>query len=179
MEIHLCICPRALLGQEESVRLLLYDYDAPIFVRNNAGQTASDLADDRIKLIFKNYTSTMHRIIQAEYKKLLSLSSQKYTGQHKVTRVFVLGNPGSGKSTLIESLKRKGIISSRLSVPVADVPLHTAGIVPSIHQSKEAGYLLYFDFAGDAEYYSSHSAILEMVSHSSLGHSLYMLLLQR
>ena len=165
----------SLLRQKGSVRLLLYDYNAPIYVRNNAGQTAIDLADERIKLIFKAYTGTKHKIIQGEYKKLLSLSSQKYTGQHKVTRVFVLGNPGSGKSTLVESLKRKGIISSRLSVQEADVPLHTAGIVPSIHQNKEAGYLLYFDFAGDAEYYSSHSAILEMVSHSSVGHSLYVI----
>ena len=55
----------------------------------------------------------------------------------------------------------------------ADVPLHTAGIVPSIHQSKEAGRLLYYDFAGDKEYYSSHAAILEMVSHSTIGTNVY------
>ena len=166
----------SLSGHPESVKLLLYDYHVPIFVRNKAGKTPIDLANNNsIKLVFKNYTHSEHKTIQAEYEELLSLSSQKYSGQHNITRVFVLGNPGSGKSTLVESLKRKGIIASRLLVPKADVPLHTAGIVPSIHQSKDAGRLLYFDFAGDKQYYSSHSAILEMVSHSNVGHSVYLI----
>ena len=159
----------SLFEQEESVKLLLYNYHAPVFVRNKAGKTAVDLANYKLRLIFKDYTSCMHKITQAEYQKLWSLSSQKYSGQHKVTRVFVLGNPGSGKSTLVESLKRRGIISSRLQVPETDVPLHTVGIVPSIHQSKEVGWFLCYDFAGDKEYYSSHSAILEMVLIQVLG----------
>ena len=165
----------SLLGKSESVRLLLYNYHAPVFVRNKSGETAIDLATNDIKLIFDKYTRSKHIILQAEYEKLWSLSSQKYSGQHNITRVFVLGNPGSGKSTLVESLKRKGIMTSRLLVPKDNVPLHTAGIVSSIHQSKDAGRLLYFDFAGDKEYYSSHSAILEMVSHSSIGNSVYVI----
>ena len=160
---------------EDSVKLLLYNYHAPVFVRNRAGQTAVDLANYDIKLIFESYTRSKYRILQAEYRELWTLSSRKYSGQHNITRVFVLGNPGSGKSTLVESLKRKGIIASRRLVPEADVPAHTAGIVPSTYQSIEAGRLLYFDFAGDVEYYSSHSAILEMMSHSSIGHSVYVI----
>ena len=165
----------SLFEQEESVKLLLYNYHAPVFIRNKAGETAVDLANNNLKLMFKRYTSSKYRIIQAEYRKLWTLSSKKYSGQHNITRVFVLGYPGSGKSTLVESLKRKGIIASRRLVPEADVPTHTAGIVPSTHQSIEAGRLLYFDFAGDIEYYSSHSAILETVSHSSIGHSVYVI----
>ena len=87
--------------------------------------------------------------------------------------MFVLGNPESGKSTLVESLKRKGIISSLFTVTEADVPLHTAGIVPSVQESREAGRLLYYDFAGDREYYSSHAAILEIISDLTVGSNVY------
>ena len=163
-------------GQAGCVRLLLFDYHAPIFIRNKAGKTALDLAqDESIKKIFKEYMSSEHKSIQQEYEKLQTLSLKKYAGSQIITRVFVLGNPESGKSTLIESLKRKGIISSFFAVTKADVPPHTAGIVPSICQSKETGRLLYYDFAGDGEYYSSHGAILEMVSRSTVGANVYVI----
>ena len=166
----------SLSGQSKSVRILLYDYHAPVFVRNKAGKTALDLAkDNSTKKVIREYVRSKHKSIQQEYEELRTKSLQKYSDQQIITRVFVLGNPGSGKSTLVESLKRKGIISSFFLVPEADVPLHTAGIVPSIHQSKEAGRLLYYDFAGDVEYYSSHAAILEMVSHSTVGTNVYLI----
>ena len=43
------------------------------------------------------------------------------------------------------------------------IPPHTAGIVPSIHKF---GTVLFFDFAEDAEYYSSHAAVLETMMGS-------------
>ena len=166
----------SLYEQVESVRLLLFEYHAPVFVRDKAGKTALDLTwNVSIKKIFKEYMSSEHKGIQREYEKLQTLSSQKYSGHQIITRVFVLGHPGSGKSTLVESLKRKGVISSFFLVPENDVPPHTAGIVPSFYQSKEAGRLLYYDFAGDGEYYSSHAAILEMVSHSTIGTNVYLI----
>ena len=57
----------SLFEQEESVKLLLYNYHTPVFIRNNAGETAIDLANDNLKLIFKSYTNSKYRIIQAEY----------------------------------------------------------------------------------------------------------------
>ena len=166
----------SLLGWAKQVRLLLFEYHAPVFIRNKAGKTALDLAkDESIKKIFKEYISSEHKSIQQEYEKLQTLSLKKYSGNQIITRVFVIGNPGSGKSTLIESLKRKGVISSRLLVSQEDVPPHTAGIVPSLYQSKKTGRLLYYDFAGDGEYYSSHGAILEMVSHSTVGTNVYVI----
>ena len=160
-------------GQHESVSLLLYDYHVPIFVRNKSGKTAIDLAEgDEVKKDFREYISSKHHSIQLEYEELKSLSQKKYSGEQIIMRVFVLGHPESGKSTLVESLKRKGI-SSIVQVPKSDVASHTEGIVPSIHQRKDSRRLLYYDFAGDSEYYSSHSAILEMVSKSSVGTSVY------
>ena len=164
----------SLSGQIDSVRVLLYDYHAPIYVRNKAGKTALNLAtEDSIKKMIRDYASSEYKRIQQEYDELRTKSLQKYSGQQIITRVFVLGNSGSGKSTLVEALKRKGIIHSFFTVTEADVPLHTAGIVPSVHQSKEAGRLLYYDFAGDKEYFSSHAAILEIVFHLNVGSNVY------
>ena len=165
----------SLYEQRESVKMLLYDYHAPIFVRNKSGKTAFDLAvDNSIKKIFDEYINSEHKSIQQEYEDLKTISQRKYSGEHKIARIFVLGHPESGKSTLVESLKRKGF-SSLLQVPESDVIPHTAGIIPTVHQTKENGRFLYFDFAGDREYYSSHSAILEMVSQSTVGTSVYVI----
>ena len=164
----------SLVGQTESLKFLLYEYHAPVYVRNKAGKTALDLAtEDSTKKVIREYVKSEHKRIQREYEKLRAKFLQKYSGQLVITRVFVLGNPGSGKSTLVESLKRKGLSYYR-NVPEADVKLHTAGIIPSISQSS-AGRLLYFDFAGDQEYYSSHAAILEMVSHSTIGSNVFLI----
>ena len=165
----------SLYEQRESVKMLLYDYHAPIFVRNKSGKTAFDLAvDNSIKKIFDEYINSEHKSIQQDYEDLKTISQRKYSGEHKITRIFVLGHPESGKSTLVESLKRKGF-SSFLQVPESVVIPHTAGIIPTVHQTNENGRLLYFDFAGDREYYSSHSAILEMVSQSTVGTSVYII----
>ena len=48
----------------------------------------------------------------------------------------------------------------------SSVPPHTAGIIPSTHTSKHCGRVLFYDFAGDPEYYSSHAAILENLASS-------------
>ena len=66
----------------------------------------------------------------------------------------MVGNILSGKSTLIESLKREGFFASFGQVSDNTVPLHTSGIIPSVHSSKTIGRILYYDFAGDPEYYS-------------------------
>ena len=165
----------SLYGQKASVKTLLYDYHVPIFVRNKSGKTALELAEkDSIKQMFKEYIDSEHKIIQLAYEELKTLSQRKYSGEQIITRVFVLGHPESGKSTLVESLKRKGF-SSFQQVSKSDVSPHTAGIIPTVHQTKENGRFLYFDFAGDREYYSSHSAILEMVSQSTVGTSVYVI----
>jgi ankyrin repeat protein/GTPase SAR1 family protein len=164
----------SLFGQTHSVRFLLYEYHAPVYIRNKAGKIALDLAvKDSTKKVIREYVKSEYKRIQREYDKLRAKSLQKYSGQQIITRVFVLGNPGSGKSTLVESLKRKGFFYL-LNVPEADVPLHTAGIIPSASQSS-AGRVLYYDFAGDQEYYSSHAAILEMVSRSTVGSNVFLI----
>ena len=165
----------AMHGQERCASLLLNAYNAPIYARNNAGKIARDLTKSiHIREIFDSYLKQNVRSIQDNYKKLQQLSSKKYSGEQRLTRAFVVGNILSGKSTLIESLKRKSFFTSFGQVSENIVPLHTSGIIPSVHDSKTIGRILYYDFAGDPEYYSSHSAILSNVIQSKVGTNVFL-----
>ena len=167
----------AMYEQEQCVYMLLYTYNAPVYLRNSAGKTAREVTkSSNVRTLIDNYLKQNLGNIQASYKELQLLSSKKYSGERKVTRVFVVGNVMSGKSTLIESLKREGFFSSLVGqVSENAVPLHTSGIVPSIHHSKTIGRVLFYDFAGDQEYYSSHSAIIANVLQSKVGTNVFLI----
>ena len=168
----------AIHGQGRCVTLLLNAYNAPIYARNNAGRIAKEITKSiHIREIFDSYLKENVRSIQDNYKKLQLLSSKKYSGEQRLTRVFVVGNILSGKSTLIESLKRESFFTSFGQVSENTIPLHTSGIIPSVHDSKAIGRILYYDFAGDPEYYSSHSAILSNVIQSKVGTNVFLVVL--
>ena len=82
-------------------------------------------------------------------------------------KIFVVGNPSVGKSSLTKALQTETstlgaalafITGSRL---VRDVEQKTAGIVPYQFTSKSYGEVTFFDFAGQQEYYASHAALLK------------------
>ena len=80
-------------------------------------------------------------------------------------KMFILGNTGAGKSTLVKSLKTEGDgllvrIKHRLS-KVTDVDERTAGIIPYDIQSKALGRMTLYDFAGHREFYAGHDALLQ------------------
>jgi hypothetical protein len=79
-------------------------------------------------------------------------------------KLFILGNPGAGKSTLVKSLQIEGTVFSRVKhrfTKVTNVDERTAGIIPFDIQCKALGRVTLFDFAGHREFYASHDALLQ------------------
>ena len=77
--------------------------------------------------------------------------------------MFVLGNVGAGKSTIVKAISTEAQGFSRLMhliSKVKDVDQKTAGIIPYELQSKALGLLSLYDFAGHNEYYTGHDALL-------------------
>ena len=153
----------------------LLKYNPPILVRNMGGKTPLDVAPHWAKVMLDKYMIENKGKIYADYSNIQTLAKNKYSSAEPITRIFVIGNPGAGKSSLVETLKREGFFESFWRVSESSVPLHTAGIVPSIHKSKHYGRSLFYDFAGDPEYYSSHAAILENLLSSKKGDNIFMI----
>ena len=103
------------------------------------------------------------------------MPKKKYSNAERIARIFVIGDSGAGKSTFVETMKREGFLKSFNKVSESSVPPHTAGIVPSVYTSKLYGRVLFYDFAGDPEYYSSHAAILENLASSTKGENIFIL----
>ena len=161
-------------GRKECVEALL-KFDPPILLRNVQGKTARDVAQGDTKVLLDAYITQNKDKIYIHYDEIIQQAKKKYSNAERITRIFVIGNPGAGKSSLVETMKREGFLQSFSRVSASSVPLHTAGIVPSIHTSKHYGRALFYDFAGDPEYYSSHAAILENLASSSKGDNIFIL----
>lgn len=163
--LHVC----SARGHSDCVEALLL-LEAPVLIRNSYGETARDVATGRATALLDSYlgdnTPKRYDIIQKHARK-------KYSRAEHVTRIFVIGNSGAGKSSLIEAMKRENFLESFSKVSESSVPPHTAGIVPTVHVSKHYGRLLFYDFAGYREYYSSHAAILENLVSCRKGDNIF------
>ena len=84
---------------------------------------------------------------------------------HTFTKLILIGDSGAGKTTITELIVR--LASSTTIECVTDVQRLTAGIIPHHIQSEQLGNFVLYDFAGQQEYYSSHSAVLEQVMRRS------------
>ena len=86
-------------------------------------------------------------------------------------KMFVLGDPGAGKSTLVKSIETESEgVASRLKNQVSkvrDVDKKTAGIIPHEIISKTLGRVTVYDFAGHREFYAGHDAVLRNSSENS------------
>jgi ankyrin repeat protein/signal recognition particle receptor subunit beta len=100
-------------------------------------------------------------------------SYKKFLGTNKPlqppVKVFVVGNPSVGKSTLTAALKiEKWIIAQFFSSrKVSGVDERTVGIVPHELESGYFGRVTLYDFAGHREFYSGHAALLQTAIQST------------
>ena len=84
-------------------------------------------------------------------------------------KIFIVGNPSVGKSTLTAALKtEKWIITQFFSSrKVSGVDEKTVGIVPHDLESWYFGRVTLYDFAGHREFYSGHAALLQTAIQST------------
>ena len=84
-------------------------------------------------------------------------------------KVFIVGNPSVGKSSLTAALKKKLSIVVRFftSGKVSGVDQKTVGIVPHEVESDIYGRVTLYDFAGHREFYSGHAALLQTAIQST------------
>ena len=104
------------------------------------------------------------------YKCFLPEQLQKEPSDMAI-KMFAVGNPGAGKSTLVKSIESeaegfKSRLVSQLT-KVKGVDEKTAGIIPHEIISKSLGRVILYDFAGHREYYAGHDALLR----NSVGNS--------
>ena len=100
------------------------------------------------------------------------LTSRRSNPFHPAFKVFVMGNPSAGKSTLVKAIQSRMTDTSLLGAftakfkKVSGVKLQTAGIIPVPIESQELGNIIMYDLAGQYQYYSSHAALLEKLVSS-------------
>ena len=86
-------------------------------------------------------------------------------------KVFIFGNPATGKSTLVKVIENK--VTSRFGIlagqfrNVLGVEQNTAGINTLTIQNSRLGSVTIYDLAGQFEYYSSHDALVGNLMSSS------------
>ena len=80
-------------------------------------------------------------------------------------KIFVIGDPSVGKSTLIAALQDISYLF--WSKKISNVSPKTTGVIPYDFDSKHFGPVTFHDFAGQREFYSSHAALLQIAVQQS------------
>ena len=138
--------------------------------KNNAGQTPLDLAcnADLIRELIRHGANPQD--VYKTHGNVLGKHSLKQPLQTPV-KLFMVGNPSAGKSTLTKSLQSEAFGLKRVTkriVKVSGVDEKTAGIVPHEFESKTYGRVTLYDFAGQREFYGSHAALLQNAIKTSI-----------
>ena len=102
-----------------------------------------------------------------EIRKLLDQFCKREYPLESVVKVFVIGDPKAGKSSLVRAIQSNpGFVSSLFGrfQKVKGVRQQTAGIDSFTFASRKFGNVVIYDFAGQQEYYTSHAAFLQNAS---------------
>ena len=125
---------------DSTIPLMLLEAGADLDAQDENGETFADLANDQL--------------LQSVKSKLLSLESRRM--------VCIIGHPKVGKSTLVKAIRESNKdYRFKKRRNVKNIPNRTAGIDVKTLDDEKFGKMIFFDFAGQSEYYSSHYAFLE------------------
>ena len=133
-------------NQVEVTQFLLSTGECDPLIKNTEGQTSVEIA------------------ASPDIGKLLDHFCKGSYPLESVVKVFVLGDPMAGKSSLVQAIQSNpGFLSSLIGQfqKVKGVRQQTAGIDSFSFSSSDFGYVVIYDFAGQREFYTSHAAFLQ------------------
>ena len=145
------------------------DFALSLKEKNSYGKTPLYYVHDRFVI---NYFISLGADPRDAFKSELVqeiLQSHKQHPLKPAVGVVVLGNSSVGKTTLIAALKTDSVVVERTSDCnlIDDVGGPTAGVVETVVESECMGRVKFFDFAGQPQFESSHSALLNSLAEIS------------
>ena len=137
-------------------------------MKNKQGKTPLSLTENpEVMILLLNHGAKTDSVYKSHSKLVGKLSSERPpdSPQH----IFITGDPGVGKSTMLKSmLSSKGIGAFFVKAnPVTGVNEKTLGIVPHDIMTKEFGRVIIYEFAGQQKFYASYGAILKNAVQTS------------
>ena len=153
---------------KSSVEHILDKYQCDPNVTDDQGRAALALTTDPaiIRLLLQ-HGAKADNVYKAHSKHIGKLSSER--PPEVPLAIFITGDGGVGKSTLIKSILSSPGFAARFTKPkpVTGVDEKTVGIIPYDITTKKFGRVTLHDFAGQQEFYASHCAILESAIQTS------------
>ena len=152
-------------GHTHIVQWLLHSGKVNIMAKDYLWRTCVDIAG--------------HKKNRFELMKLFQpiIKSMNTFPLHTISKTVLTGNSAAGKTTLATVINERAKSHfNRLRFGNAEqVVTHTAGIVPSLVDSREVGKMVLYDLAGHTEYHSSHFAVMEIVMQQSPATFIYVI----
>ena len=152
------------MDRTDIVQFLLSTGRVDPWCRNSSNQTPLQLSKDYI---------------------IAKLFSNFKTHLESTMKVFVLGNPAAGKSTMVKVIENKvtrrfGTFAShfRKMRNIAGVQLQTAGISTVTFHCRRFGTVTFYDLAGQFEYYSSHDALVANLMSTPASAAIFMVVVK-
>ena len=155
-------------GKVEMIEFLLSLSTENILWRNQVGRMPLDLAEgtEILSLFLKYGVDPSKGSIAVRYPYL-----KHWNFVQPMVRVFLLGDPLSGKSTLVKTIQAGGFLTewmvSRFHPRIAPTDGKGIGIYPTMIDSRHFGKVVLYDFAGNPSFYAGHSAVLNLAVHQS------------
>ena len=151
-------------GNSDIVNLLLSATHCDPNVKSKSGEVPLQMTTNRHIIIDLIRHGAETNVMYESYKTFLGTNKPI----KPPVKVFIVGNPSVGKSTLTAALKKKiGVIARFFSGKVSGVDKKTVGIVPHDLENDIFGRVTLYDFAGHREFYSGHAALLQTAIQST------------